>query len=125
MVKESLRSLTWSGVEAEIERALAPIDVGKRARLARAPGLMEDAEERFVRHCDVPGRAIFLPPLAGRSATDNFARYRRLRDNVTPRLWFRARLVGLWLCAPAFERPALDLVLSAAVARKLEAPLPA
>lgn len=115
MVAESLPGVTWSGIDAEIERRLAPLGRLGEARLARGPALEEDGEIRYVRCRPDWQRAVFVPPLSReltRGAEMTY--YTWLREHVLPQLWWRARLVGLWLCAPAFERPAFDLVMSAA-----------
>lgn len=111
MVEESIAGVTWSGIDAEIQRRLAPLGPLARAGLARGPGVLEDPESTSVCLSGVEGRAVFVPKLSHASGDDDeMGRYLRLRDEVLPRLWWRSWLVGLWLCAPAFERPALDLV---------------
>jgi hypothetical protein len=111
VVEESIAGVTWSGVDAEIQRRLEPLGPLAPVGLARGPGVIEDAESESVRLSGVDGRAVFVPKLAhGSGNGEEIRRYLRLRDEVLPRLWWRAWLVGLWLCAPSFERPALDLV---------------
>lgn len=111
MVEESIAGVTWSGIDAEIQKRLAPLGPLAPAHLARGPGIVEDPQSTSVRLSGVEGRAVFVPRLSDASGDgDEMGRYLRLRDEVLPRLWWRAWLVGLWLCAPAFERPALDLV---------------
>lgn len=111
MIKESIAGVTWSGVDAEIQRRLAPLGPLAAVGLARGLGVVEDRESTSVRLSGVEGRAVFVPTLSqGSGDGDGMRRYLRLRDEVLPRLWWRAWLVGLWLCAPAFERPAVDLL---------------
>ncbi len=111
MVEESIAGVTWSGIDAEVQRVLAPLGPLAPAGLARGPVVVDDPESSSVRLSGVEGRAVFVPTLADRSGNGGeMRRYLRLRDELLPRLWWRAWLVGLWLCAPAFERPAVDLV---------------
>jgi hypothetical protein len=54
---------------------------------------------------------VFLPDTAALgSHAKPLSRYLHLRDSVLPELWWASRLVGRWLCAPGFERPAIDTV---------------
>jgi hypothetical protein len=113
IVGESVPGVTWSGIERELQRRLAPLGPLHRAELARGPALEDDQEARHVRSGGRLDRPLFLPPFTSRRARDGaVSHYLWLREQVLPRLWFRARLLGLWLCAPAFERPALELVAS-------------
>lgn len=52
--------------------------------------------------------SVFVPGLPRQRA---LARYGHLRDDVLPRLWWRERQAGRWLCAPLFERPVLDMMV--------------
>lgn len=55
--------------------------------------------------------AVFLPRLAPFARDKrSWQRYASLRNEL-PRRWWEARLKGRWLYAPAFERPALDVIL--------------
>lgn len=111
LVRESVAGVAWSGIDAEIGKRLAPLGPMSPAGLARGPGVVEDPEARSVLLSGVEGRAVFAPTLSeGFGPGDAMERYLRLRDEVLPSLWWRAWLLGLWLCAPAFERPAVDLV---------------
>jgi len=109
-VEESIAGVTWAGIDAEVQRRIAPLGPLAAAGLARGPGVIDDPEASSVRLSGVAGRAVFLPRLNASGDGQEMRRYLRLRDEVLPRLWWRAWLVGLWLCAPGFERPTLDLV---------------
>ena len=65
--------------------------------------------ERAVWSFDGLDEWVFLPRLA--DLEDRPAprvRYLGLRDATLPKLWLAARLMGRWLYAPGFERPAID-----------------
>lgn len=110
-VGESVPEVNWAGIASEVNSVLAPLGALKRLQLAGAPSPDCRVHAQRVWSAPQPGRAIFSPRLAarvrtGRELTDYFS----IRENVLPKLWWRARLTGHWLCAPAFERPALELV---------------
>jgi len=61
--------------------------------------------------CTATGQALYLPRLRpAPRGPDPLARYRDLRRQVLPHLWWKARQAGRWLYAPSFERPVVDTV---------------
>ncbi len=112
VVRELLARVSWAGIEAEVARQLASLGPLRPANLPLGPRLKHRHDEfRSVRIGKVGNRPIFIPRFSTRAEpADALSRYLRLREWYLPSLWWRARLVGSWLCAPAFERPSLDLV---------------
>lgn len=107
---ETVRALSWRGIDAEIRARLNGACTGTSLPLAVGPGFDDDGRVDDVWTARVAGFGLYLPRLGGRRTTMSLTGYLRLREERLPRLWWRARLTGHWLCAPAFERPAADLI---------------
>jgi hypothetical protein len=106
-VAESVPGATRRHFDRELDAQLA--DLGPRRSADLGSTLTSSGWERAV--CAFKGldEWVFLPRLADlgdRPAPR--ARYLELRDAILPELWLAARLVDRWLCAPGFERPAID-----------------
>ncbi len=120
-VGESVPGMTWSGIEAEVNLVLAPLGRLTTARLAVTLEVDKVFGARRVWLAPTRDRAIFNPRLVCgmRSGGHELDHYLRIREMVLPNLWWKARLVGAWLCAPAFERPAQELVSFLAGSRRV------
>lgn len=112
LIRNPTKGLTWPALDAEVRASVSRLGHLKRVWLPGVGGLLDDDLDALW--LALPPHVVFLPRLtSGRSAADDASRYVRLRTETAPMLWWRARLAGLWLCAPAFERPAHDMAMSA------------
>lgn len=106
-VVEALAALSWKGIGAEVDERLRAL--GRLRPVTLGPA---HHEHRLVVTERAPTAPLYLPDLSALDRSSDAVRgYLDLRDRVLPDLWWRARLRGWWLHAPAFERVACDLAL--------------
>lgn len=107
----------WADAAARAELGVGPM----------TPMWDRDRDDRWAGQVftAADGYAVFLPKLCELARDgDSLGAYARLHDEVLPRLWWRARLAGRWLCAPTFERPVLDTILMLRQASRFRRRLP-
>lgn len=109
-VPESVPGATWRNFQQELDAVMAPLGPRRIACLG-ATSAPSGAWARATWALDAYEELVFLPDTSVLEAhAAPLSRYLQVRDSVLPELWWASRLAGRWLCAPGFERPALDTV---------------
>lgn len=112
-IENPARGLTWATLDSEVRAAASRLGRLSTACLPPVDGV-DDADVDAVTLAERP-YAVFLPHLTDRrEARGGAARYQLLRNEIGPKLWWQARLIGIWLCAPALERPAHNMAMAIA-----------
>jgi hypothetical protein len=109
-VPESVPGATWRNFQQELDALMQRL--GPR-RIAKLGSVSTSSCDWARTTWDLGGHEefVFMPKAMDRRAgATPLTRYCHLWNSVLPELWWASRLVGRWLCAPGFERPAIDTV---------------
>lgn len=113
---EGHSAVTLAGVDREVLNNLShlrTVPLGTAAKWSNGGGdVMLSRATRHVKSVG-DGLAVYVPPLARLGTDAAWTTFLELRDYVVPRLWWYLRRASIWLYAPTFDRPIVDLVAQA------------